>query len=132
MLTNLIASTLTLAAEEANPLQHVVNHFFFGIDQADGTKLWSYKTDNGVIAAPSTYEIDGEQYVALMVGYGGAGALSAPALLPERPRLPGRLMVFKLGGTAKAPPYEYSKLGYEHILKVCKASGLTIDHSRPS
>jgi inosose dehydratase len=33
---------------------------------------------------------------------------------------------------AKAPPYEYSKLGYEHILKVCKASGLTIDHSRPS
>ena len=33
---------------------------------------------------------------------------------------------------AKAPPYEYSKLGYEHIVKLCKASGLTIDHSRPS
>lgn len=33
---------------------------------------------------------------------------------------------------AKAPPYEYSKLGYEHIVKVCKASGLEIDHSRPS
>ncbi len=78
---------------------------FSAYNAADGTKLWSYKTDNGVIAAPSTYEIDGEQYVALMVGYGGAGALSAPALLPERPRLPGRLMVFKLGGTAKAPPY---------------------------
>ena len=33
---------------------------------------------------------------------------------------------------AKAPPFEYSKLGYEHIVKLCKASGLTINHSRPS
>lgn len=33
---------------------------------------------------------------------------------------------------AKAPPYEYSKLGYEHILQVCAKAGLTIDHSRPS
>jgi inosose dehydratase len=33
---------------------------------------------------------------------------------------------------AKAPPYEYSKLGYEHILKVCNSAGLLIDHSRPS
>ncbi len=78
---------------------------FSAYNAADGTKLWTYKTDNGVIAAPSTYEIDGEQYVALMVGYGGAGALSAPAFLPERSRLPGRLLVFKLGGTAKAPAY---------------------------
>ncbi|MDX9998911.1 MAG: PQQ-dependent dehydrogenase, methanol/ethanol family [Phenylobacterium sp.] len=71
-----------------------------------GQKLWSYKTTNGVIAAPMTYELDGEQYVAIMVGYGGAGALSSPALLPDRPRLPGRLLVFKLGGTASAPEYE--------------------------
>ncbi len=33
---------------------------------------------------------------------------------------------------AKAPPYDYSKMGYEHILKVCAQAGLTIDHSRPS
>ncbi|MDP3855485.1 PQQ-dependent dehydrogenase, methanol/ethanol family [Phenylobacterium sp.] len=78
---------------------------FAAYSAADGKKLWSYKTDNGVIAPPSTYEIDGEQYVALMVGYGGAGALSAPFLLPDRPRLPGRLMVFKLGGKATAPAY---------------------------
>jgi mono/diheme cytochrome c family protein len=52
-----------------------------------------------------TYEIDGEQYVAQMVGYGGAGALSAPFVLPDRPRLPGRLLVFKLGGKATAPAY---------------------------
>ena len=78
---------------------------FAAYSAADGKKLWSYRTDNGVIAAPMTYEIDGEQYVAQMVGYGGAGALSAPFVLPDRPRLPGRLLVFKLGGTAKAPDY---------------------------
>jgi mono/diheme cytochrome c family protein len=45
-----------------------------------------------------------------MVGYGGSGALSAPAFLPERSRLPGRLMVFKLGGKAKAPAYDIATM----------------------
>ena len=27
---------------------------------------------------------------------------------------------------AKAPPYAYSKLGYEHIVEICGRSGLTI------
>jgi len=79
---------------------------FVAYNAADGKKLWSYKTTNGVVAAPATYEIDGEQYVALMVGYGGAGPLSASFLLPDRPRLPGRLLVFKLGGKATAPAYD--------------------------
>lgn len=83
---------------------------FVAYDAANGKKLWSYTTENGVIAAPSTYELDGEQYVALMVGYGGSGALSAPAFLPERSRLPGRLMVFKLGGKAKAPAYDIATM----------------------
>ncbi|MDX5332051.1 MAG: c-type cytochrome, partial [Caulobacteraceae bacterium] len=79
---------------------------FAAYDAASGAKLWSYETVNGVIAPPATYEVDGEQYLALMVGYGGAGALSSPALLPERSRLPGRLLVFKLGGSAQAPAYD--------------------------
>ena len=74
-------------------------------DAASGKKLWSYKTGNGVIAAPMTYELGGEQYVAVMVGVGGGGQISAPASMPTRPRLPGRLLVFKLGGTAKAPDF---------------------------
>jgi mono/diheme cytochrome c family protein len=41
-----------------------------------------------------------------MVGSGGGGQVSAPKLLPKRPRLPGRLLVFKLGGTIKAPPFK--------------------------
>lgn len=29
---------------------------------------------------------------------------------------------------ANAPPFEYSKMGFEHIVAICKASGLEIDH----
>jgi PQQ-dependent dehydrogenase (methanol/ethanol family) len=78
---------------------------FYAYDATNGKQLWSYPTGNGVIAAPMTYELNGEQYVALMVGSGGGGQVSAPSLLPTRPRLPGRLLVFKLGGTAKAPDF---------------------------
>jgi len=78
---------------------------FYAYDATNGKQLWSYPTGNGVIAAPMTYELNGEQYVALMVGSGGGGQVSAPSLLPKRPRLPGRLLVFKIGGTAKAPDF---------------------------
>jgi inosose dehydratase len=30
---------------------------------------------------------------------------------------------------AKAPPYAYSKMGYDHIVAICKASGLDIDRT---
>jgi quinohemoprotein ethanol dehydrogenase len=74
-------------------------------EATSGKKLWSYKTGNGVIAAPMTYELKGEQYIAVMVGVGGGGQISAPGSMPQRPRLPGRLMVFKIGGTATAPEF---------------------------
>ncbi len=77
----------------------------YAYDATNGKQLWSYPTGNGVIAPPMTYELNGEQYVALMVGSGGGGQVSAPSLLPKRPRLPGRLLVFKIGGTAKAPDF---------------------------
>jgi len=78
---------------------------FAAYDAAAGKKLWSYDTGNGVIAAPMTYELDGEQYLAVMVGVGGGGQISAPGSMPQRPRLPGRLLVFKVGGKAQAPAF---------------------------
>jgi PQQ-dependent dehydrogenase (methanol/ethanol family) len=82
----------------------------YAYDATNGKQLWAYPTGNGVIAAPMTYELNGEQYVALMVGAGGGGQVSAPSLLPQRPRLPGRLLVFKLGGQAKAPDFKIAQL----------------------
>jgi mono/diheme cytochrome c family protein len=53
------------------------------------------------MAGPATYEIDGEQYIAVSVGYGGANAVIGGRF----PRRPGRLYVYKVGGTVKAPEF---------------------------
>jgi len=79
---------------------------FVAYDAANGTRLWSYDAGNGVIAPAVTYEVGGEQYVAVMVGMGGAAPLAVDVLMKAGPRLPGRLLVFKLGGKATAPPFE--------------------------
>lgn len=70
----------------------------------DGALLWQHKLPNGVIAAPMTYSIDGTQYVAVMMGWGGSFALAGgqAAYVPGRDYT-GRLLVFKLGGDATLP-----------------------------
>lgn len=73
----------------------------------DGKELWSFPAQTGVIAPPITYAIDGEQYVAVLAGWGGIWSLAPGGILSEKsgpvPNI-SRLMVFKLGGTAKLPP----------------------------
>jgi mono/diheme cytochrome c family protein len=78
---------------------------FAAYSAKDGHLVWTYEAGNGVIAAPATYEIDGEQYIAVMVGYGGAAPLAANVFLGNQPRMPGRLLVFKIGGKATVAPY---------------------------
>ena len=79
---------------------------FAAYDAGRGTELWSTKVQTGVIAAPITYSIKGEQYVAVLAGWGGVWVL-APGILSEvggPVRNISRLLVFKLGGTARLPP----------------------------
>ena len=46
---------------------------FFSVYRADtGDKLWSTSTQSAVMAAPITYEVDGEQFIAVLSGWGGA------------------------------------------------------------
>ena len=73
-------------------------------DDKTGKPLWNFDSQSGIIAAPMSYKIGGTQYVAVMAGYGGAMALALPDLFDPRPRMNGRLLVFKLGGEAKLPP----------------------------
>jgi alcohol dehydrogenase (cytochrome c)/quinohemoprotein ethanol dehydrogenase len=71
-----------------------------------GRRLWSAPAQTGVIAAPVTYEADGEQYVAVAAGWGGIWGL-APGelgLLSGRLGNKSRILAFKLGGTAQLPP----------------------------
>jgi len=79
---------------------------FAAYDAASGTKLWSTPVQTGIIAAPVTYSIKGEQYVAVLAGWGGIWAL-APGILSEVAgpiRNVSRLLVFKLGATGQLPP----------------------------
>jgi glucose dehydrogenase len=45
----------------------------FNAYRADtGEKLWSTPAQSAVMAGPMTYEVNGEQYIAVMSGWGGA------------------------------------------------------------
>ncbi len=73
----------------------------FAAYRADtGHKLWTFDAQTGMVAPPITYEIDGEQYVAVAAGWGGA---QAPTL-PSASNGPTRILVFKLGAKEKLPP----------------------------
>jgi len=70
-----------------------------------GERLWSAATQAGVLAAPISYELDGEQYVAVEVGWGGAFGLAAGELarVSHTASNQPRVLVFKLGGTVQLP-----------------------------
>ena len=73
---------------------------FIAYSAATGDKLWSFPAQTGVVAPPITYTVDGEQYVAVLAGWGGAYALSVDGQLiaKDKPvRNVSRMLVFKLG-----------------------------------
>lgn len=78
----------------------------FGAFKDDtGELLWSAMTQAITVAAPITYLVDGEQYVAVLAGgralpTQGAGASGATTRLSNNN---SRLLVFKIGGTAQLP-----------------------------
>lgn len=46
--------------------------FLKAADATTGKVVWEFQTGSGVVAPPITYDIDGEQYVAVVSGWGGA------------------------------------------------------------
>ncbi|MGP6089461.1 PQQ-dependent methanol/ethanol family dehydrogenase [Antarctobacter jejuensis] len=45
---------------------------FLALDDATGEVLWSFQTGSGIVGQPVTWEMDGEQYVSIVSGWGGA------------------------------------------------------------
>ena len=79
---------------------------FNAYSASDGKQLWSFPAQTGVVAAPATFRIGQDQYVAVLAGWGGIWAL-APGVLAQKSgpaRNISRLLVFKLGGKAQLPP----------------------------
>ena len=58
--------------------------YFYALDAVDGTELWKFQTGAGITAAPITYMVGNDQYIA-MLSEGD------------------KLWAFKLGGTYKTP-----------------------------
>ena len=45
---------------------------FKALDDETGEMLWSFQTGSGIVGQPVTWEMDGEQYVSVVSGWGGA------------------------------------------------------------
>jgi quinohemoprotein ethanol dehydrogenase len=71
----------------------------------DGKLLKDIDVGTSIIAAPMTYAINGEQYVAVLAGYGGARwYYYEDSSAARRYGNANRIIAFKLGGTAVAKP----------------------------
>jgi len=72
-----------------------------------GQELWVFDTKVGVSAPPVTYEVDGKQYISLLVGWGGGGASVAGSVTAQHGWTygvhPRRLLTFALDGKVALP-----------------------------
>ncbi|QLE98956.1 methanol/ethanol family PQQ-dependent dehydrogenase [Neptunomonas phycophila] len=68
-----------------------------------GEELWSFQTGSGIISSPITWEMDGEQYIGVASGYGGAVPLwgGDMAVLTKPVSQGGSFWAFKLPKWAK-------------------------------
>jgi len=74
---------------------------FYGFDAKTGKVLWdSGKLSSGIVGVPTSYTVDGKQYVAVWAGWGGASPIWGGKMAndPEMKAIPrgGQLYVFAL------------------------------------
>lgn len=84
--------------------QGAADAHFSAYNAETGDRLWRFFTQTGIVAAPISYELDGEQYVAVASGWGGAYVLATGGVLPTgSENNVGRVLVFKLGAQNQLP-----------------------------
>jgi quinohemoprotein ethanol dehydrogenase len=88
---------------------------FVAYNATTGEKLWESATGTGVVAAASTYMLDGQQYVSIAVGWGGVFGISQRFTELQSP---GTVYTFAVGG--KAPLPSFVKYQTEGLLKGVK------------
>jgi quinohemoprotein ethanol dehydrogenase len=96
----------TLATHGGLVFQGTGSGQFSAYDARDGRRLWQFEAGLGIQSAPISYAVDGKQYVAVLVGYGGSGGVGNPMTrvgwkFGAQMR---RLLVFALDGKAVLPP----------------------------
>jgi quinohemoprotein ethanol dehydrogenase len=103
----------TLTTDGNLVFQGLSNGQFNAYAADSGKKLWSFDAKLGVMAPAMTFQVNGKQYVSLLVGYGaGAGETDTVGNMGWKYGLqPRRLLTFALGGSARLPdssPPQYS------------------------
>jgi PQQ-dependent dehydrogenase (methanol/ethanol family) len=97
----------TLATAGGLVFQGTIGGQFQALDARTGAVLWDHDNRAPSLSGPMTYEVDGEQYVTVLGGFGTALYLVAPALAPlPGAQINGRVYTFSLGGTATVPSVE--------------------------
>src|SRR5262249_13431787 len=79
---------------------------FHGYPADTGEKIWSLVAPSAVMGGALSYEVDGEQYIAVLSGWGSAFSLQAGKVAAASGNLRNvsRVLAFKLGGPAQLPP----------------------------
>jgi PQQ-dependent dehydrogenase (methanol/ethanol family) len=78
---------------------------FVGYNAGTGEEVWSFDAQTGIVAAPVSYSVNGEQYIAILAGWGGImPLLLGDAVEESAANKVNRLLVFKLGGKEKLAP----------------------------
>jgi quinohemoprotein ethanol dehydrogenase len=86
--------------------QGALDGHFRAFDAATGDMKWETDTNYPALSGPISYEIGGEQYVAVTAGWGTALPLAGGTGLRDgaarlAPPANGKVIVFKIGGKAK-------------------------------
>jgi glucose dehydrogenase len=98
----------TLATAGNLVFQGTADGKFVAFTADKGERLWEFPTQTGVVAPAMTYEIDGEQYVSVAVGWGGAFALVFGEFVqPESMPNVSRVLTFKLGAEGELPAVDW-------------------------
>jgi quinohemoprotein ethanol dehydrogenase len=98
----------TLSTAGKLVFQGTADGMFSAFAADSGQRLWSFPAQTGIVAPPMTYEIDGEQYLSVNAGWGGAYALVFGEYV-QADSLPNvsRVLTFKLGADGRLPPVDW-------------------------
>ncbi|HLG56180.1 MAG TPA: PQQ-binding-like beta-propeller repeat protein [Vicinamibacterales bacterium] len=83
-------TTGTLATAGGVVFAGALDRTFVAYDDATGARLWQTRLGDVPSNAPISYVVGGRQYIAMVVGNGGAQAATFPALVPEIRNPPDR------------------------------------------
>jgi quinohemoprotein ethanol dehydrogenase len=89
---------------------------------SDGKQVWEFDAGTGIIAAPSTYLVDGRQYISIMAGMGGSDGLLADPMYGKAKQGFGRILTFAIGGNAELKVPAYGHAEPPHAVVELKAS----------